>query len=176
MSKTKSKSARSVARGFTQALRDRGVTIDRRGRARDARGHFVSVTSLERRVARLRKTERAPERPAKPAKPAKAGKLEPSIFARGPSAVKGPAYQAEKRRLRGILGYEPTEAQMQRAMEAIRPRKKPLTYDEVIDKLRDRGVLDHEMLQRVSQHFGVKLHDVYGAFFGYPPSVGSRAA
>lgn len=167
---TKRKTARAVARGYSKALRERGVTLDKRGRARDAAGHFVSTASLQRRVARLRRAEREviPTAPAHP--PPRL------VFEQGPAAVQGPAYRAEKKRLRKILGYEPSAAQMTRAIKAIQPKRKPPTYDEVMEHLSNRGVLDHDRFRKVSERFGVRLHDVYGAFFGYPPSVGSRAA
>lgn len=49
---------RSLARGHAAELRERGVRIDRRGRARDEHGHFISRDSLARRVARIEAAER----------------------------------------------------------------------------------------------------------------------
>ena len=51
-----------------------------------------------------------------------------------------------------------------------------LDFYAVMRILDERGVLDHARFQEVSKRFGVPIHDVYGVFFGYPPTVGSRAA
>lgn len=234
----KRRTTKAIVRGHVRALRREGYEILGNGRVRNSRGRVISKATLEKKVRSLasqkpprlrdvtpkppRKVKMAPFEEPKPGIYGPRGeRLRPRekpavrlVFERGPEAVESEARRAEKRRLRAILGYAPTRAQLDRAMrEKIKEKKRgipkvtwefvdrwlvqqskydmvPLTRDErrellrkysldfysVMAKLEERGVLDDAKFRRVASVFGYKLHDVYNVFFGYPPTVGSRAA
>jgi hypothetical protein len=89
---------------------------------------------------------------------------------------RGPAFIQEMQRLRVILEREPTLREVERAVEQRPPPKREiLSFHDVMERARNRGVLDYAMFQKIAQRFRVPLHDVYNVFFGYPPSVGTAA-
>jgi hypothetical protein len=90
---------------------------------------------------------------------------------------RGPDYVRERNKLRRILNREPTEDEIQRAIAELPPKKREiLNFNDVMERARNRGVLDYAGFQKIAQRFQVPVHDVYNVFFGYPPSVGKLVA
>lgn len=107
--------------------------------------------------------------------------------------TKGEVYQAERKRLRKILGYNPSPQQIERAVKLTKPSippkatkppkakkskkpKKVESFDEVMDRVIAAGVLNYQLFEEIAARFNIPLHDVYNVFFGYPPTVGIKMA
>lgn len=113
MKKTRRSSAAAIAKGRLRALRERGITIDERGRARKA-GAFLSSAALKRAVAASAKKKRPmPRKPAR--KPARKPPRKPT---------KKPARKPTKKPTRKPPTAAPAPPPIEEALPALTQKER----------------------------------------------------